>query len=391
MTGIHFSPGMRGVEAYPFEDLDRRVAAAREQGRTPIDFGVGDPREETPLFIRDALVSAIEPTSSYPRAAGLPELRVAIAGWVARRFGASVDPDAEIQPTLGSKEIVFSLAQVLLDPAAGKDLVLATAPGYPIPERGARFAGGDVVRLALTEERGFLPELDTVGDDTWARASILWLNYPNNPTGAVAPLTFLEEAAARCRTHGVLLASDEAYSELWFGGVPPPGVLQIADRTNVLAINTLSKRSSMTGYRSGFVAGDPGVIASLRRLRPASGVTPQTFVQRASVAAWEDEAHVQDTRARYAAKRRVLLDVFARHGVRVAGSEATFYLWVAVPGDRSSLEWALELLEHDLVVAPGSFFGPEGEGFVRMAMVPTQDRCERAAEVLDGVLAEVHA
>src|SRR5262249_1069784 len=285
----------------------------------------------------------------------LPELCAAIAAWVARRFGSSVDPDTEIQPTLGSKEIVFSLAQLLLDPAAGKDLVLATAPGYPIPERGARFAGRDVVRLALAAERGFLPDLAAVGDDTWARGSILWLNYPNNPTGAVAPLTFLEEAADRCRTHGVLLASDEAYSELWFGGAPPPGVLQLADRTNVLAINTLSKRSSMTGYRSGFVAGDPGVISSLRRLRPASGVTPQTFVQRASVAAWEDEAHVEDMRARYAAKRRVLLDVFVRHGVRVAGSEATFYLWVAVPGGRPSLDWALELLEHDLVVAPGSF------------------------------------
>jgi succinyldiaminopimelate transaminase len=391
MTGIHFSRGMRSVEPYPFEDLDRRIAAAREQGRTPIDFGVGDPRDETPAFIRDALVSAIEPTSSYPRAAGLPELRAAIAAWVGRRFGASVDPDAEIQPTLGSKEIVFSLAQLVLDPPAGKDLVLATAPGYPIPERGARFAGGDAVRLPLTEERGFLPDLDAVGEDTWARASILWLNYPNNPTGAVAPLAFLEAAADRCRTHGVLLASDEAYSELWFGSAQPPGVLQLADRTNVLAINTLSKRSSMTGYRSGFVAGDPGVIAALRRLRPASGVTPQTFVQRASVAAWGDEAHVEENRARYAAKRRVLLDVFARHGVHVAGSEATFYLWVAVPGGRPSLDWALELLEHDVVVAPGSFFGPEGEGYVRMAMVPTLDRCERAAEVLDGVLAEVHA
>jgi succinyldiaminopimelate transaminase len=391
MAEIQFSPGMRGIDPYPFEELDRRVRAARDQGRSLIDFGVGDPSEETPSFIRDALVAGIDLTSSYPRAAGLPELRATIARWIVGRFGADVDPDAEIQPTLGSKEIVFSLAQIVLDPAAGKDLVLATAPGYPIPERGARFAGGEVLRLPLREERGFVPDLDAVPDDAWRRASILWINYPNNPTGAIAPLGFLEDAADRCRTHRVLLASDEAYSELWFGEASPASVLQLAERTNVLAINTLSKRSSMTGYRSGFVAGDPRVISALRLLRPSTGVTPQTFVQCASIAAWGDEAHVTENRERYAAKRRVLLDVFDRHGVHVAGSEATFYLWVAVPGGRTSFEWALELLDRDLVVAPGSFFGPEGEGFVRMALVPPLDRCELAAEALDGLLAEVPA
>jgi succinyldiaminopimelate transaminase len=392
MTEIHFSPGMRAVDAYPFEDLDRRVAAAIAEGRAPVDFGVGDPREETPPFIRDALRAAIEPVSSYPRAAGLPELRRAIAAWVERRFGTVLDPDAEIQPLLGSKELVFSLAQVVGDPAAGKDVVLTTAPGYPIPERGARFAGANVVRLPLTERHGFLPDLDAVPDDVWSRAAILWLNYPNNPTGAVAPLEFLRDAAERCRAHRVLLASDEAYSELWFGDGPPAGVLALGDRTNVLAINTLSKRSSMTGYRSGFAAGDARVISALRRLRPATGVTPQIFVQRASIAAWQDESHVERNRDRYAVKRRVLLDVFGRHGIRVAGGEATFYLWVAVPGGRRSLEWAVELLERaDVVVAPGSFFGPEGEGYVRMAMVPALADCERAAEALDGLLAEVRA
>jgi succinyldiaminopimelate transaminase len=392
MTEIHFSPGMRAVDAYPFEELDRRVAAAIAEGRSPVDFGVGDPREETPVFIREALRNAIEPVSSYPRAAGLPELRLAIAAWVARRFGADLDPDAEVQPLLGSKEIVFSLAQLVGDPAAGKDVVLTTAPGYPIPERGAGFAGAEVVRLPLTEDRGFLPDLDAIPDDVWARVAILWLNYPNNPTGAVAPVGFLRDAAERCRAHQVLLASDEAYSELWFGDGPPAGVLELGDRTNVLAINTLSKRSSMTGYRSGFAAGDARVIAALRRLRPATGVTPQLFVQRASIAAWQDERHVEENRERYAAKRAALLDVFSRHGIRVAGSVATFYLWVAVPGGRRSFDWAVELLERaDVVVAPGSFFGPEGEGYVRMAMVPAIADCERAAEALDGLLAEVRA
>jgi succinyldiaminopimelate transaminase len=389
---MHLSPGLRDIEPYPFEELDRRKAEAEEAGRDVIDFGVGDPREVTAPFIRDALREAVEPVSSYPRAAGLPELRRAVAGWVGRRFGADVDPDSQVIPLLGSKEIVFSLAQVLLDPAAGKDTVLVTAPGYAIPERGARFVGGEVRRLPMLESNGFLPDLDAVDDATWARASILWLNYPNNPTGAVAPLDFLRRAADRCRQHDVMLASDEAYSELWFAGGPPASALQVGDLANVLAINTLSKRSSMTGYRSGFAAGDPQLIGALRRLRPSVGVTPQEFVQRASVAAWNDERHVEDTRVRYEDKRRLFLELLERHGVRVAGSVATFYLWVAVPGGRTSLEWALELLERaDIVVAPGSFFGPEGEGYVRIAMVPTLTECERATARLEPLLAEVPA
>lgn len=386
----HLSPGLRAVEPYPFEELDRRKKEALEAGRELLDFGVGDPREETPELVRDALRDAIGPISSYPRGAGLPELRAAIRVWVERRFRVALDPDRQILPLLGSKEIVFSLAQAVLDPPAGKDLVITTAPGYPIPERGARFAGGDVLRLPLTQDRGFLPDLDAVPHEAWERAAILWLNYPNNPTGAVAPLPFLQEAAERCRTHDVLLASDEAYSELWFDGGPPPSALEVGDLTNVVAINTLSKRSSMTGYRSAFLAGDPVLIEALKRLRPSAGVTPQEFVQRASVVAWGDEVHVEGTRARYAAKRRVFLELFARHGIEIAGSVATFYLWVKVPGGRSSYEWALDLLERGgVVVAPGSFFGPEGEGFVRIAMVPTLKECLRAAATLDGLLAEV--
>ena len=386
---VHLSPGIRAVEPYPFEELDRRKAAAIAAGRRVIDLGVGDPREETPAFIRDAFRDAIAPTSSYPRAAGLPELREAIRVWVERRFGVLLEADREILPTLGSKELVFSLAQAMLDPAGGKDTVLVTAPGYTIPERGARFVGGDVVRLPLTETDGFLPVLDAVDEATWDRAAILWVNYPNNPTGAVAPMAFYEAAAERCRAHDVLLASDEAYSELWFGDGPPPGALQLADLTNVVAINTLSKRSSMTGYRSGFAAGDPTLIGALKALRPSVGVTPQEVVQRASVAAWHDETHVEDNRRRYDAKRRVFLELFERRGIEIAGSAATFYLWVKVPGGTPSLEWAVELLDRaGVVVAPGSFFGPEGEGFVRLALVPTLAECREAADAIEGVLAD---
>ncbi len=389
---VHLSPGMRSVEPYPFEELDRRRKQAVDAGRRLIDFGVGDPREETPVAIREAFAEAIEPVSSYPRAAGIPELRRAIAGWAGRRFGVDLDPDAAILPTLGSKEVVFSLPQAVLDPAEGKDLVLVTSPGYPIPERGARYAGGRVLHLPLTEERGFLPDLDALDDATWGHASILWLNYPNNPTGAIAPLGFLRDAADRCRAHDVLLASDEAYSELWFEGEPPASALQVGDLSCVLVLNTLSKRSSMTGYRSGFAAGDSDLIAAFRQLRPSVGVTPQEVVQRASIVAWNDDDHVADNRARYAAKRDVFLRLFARHGIHVAGSVAGLYLWVRLPDARSSEAWALELLERTgVVVAPGAFFGPDGEGYVRMAMVPTLAECEEAAGLLDAALAEVRA
>ena len=385
---VHLSPQIRAVEPYPFEELDRRRAAAAASGRELIDFGVGDPREVTSPAIRAALVEAVGPISSYPRAAGLPELRAAVAAWVDRRFGVAIDPDSQILPTMGSKELVFSLAQAVLDPAGSRDLAIVTAPGYTIPERGARFAGGDVLRLPLRERGAFLPDLSGVDRATWERTAVLWLNYPNNPTGAVAPPSFLREAAALARDHGFLLACDEAYSELWFDE-PPASALQCGDLTNLVVLNTLSKRSSMTGYRSGFAAGDPSLIAALKALRPSVGVTPQEFVQRASIVAWNDEAHVAENRARYTAKREIFLDLFATRGVEVAGSLAGLYLWVAVPGGVPSVTWALDLLDRGgLIVAPGSFFGPEGEGYVRIAMVPTLRECERAAEILAGLLPE---
>jgi acetylornithine aminotransferase len=384
---VHLSPGMRVSEPYPFEELDRRKAEAVAAGRSLIDLGAGDPRDETPAFIREALRDAVPAVSSYPRAAGLPALRQAIAAWVDRRFGVALDPDAQVLPTLGSKEPIFHLTPALLDPDGGKHLVTVTTPGYPVPERGARYVGGDVARLSLTEERAFLPDLDAVDASTWDRTATLWLNYPNNPTGATAPLHVLRAAADRCRAHDVVLASDEAYCELWFEGEPPASALQVGDLANVLAFHTLSKRSSMTGYRSGFVAGDPELIAALRKLRPSTGLTPQEFVQEASIAAWNDEAHVEEMRAGYAHKRKLFLDVLSSHGVRVAGSPATFYLWVAVPAGLTSLDWSLELLDAaDLIVAPGTFFGPDGEGYVRFALVPTLDDCERAAVALDRAL-----
>jgi acetylornithine aminotransferase len=382
---VQLSPVLAATGTYPFvrlEEAKRRLAA---EGVELIDFGKGDPREETDPLIRRALVESIEPLSSYPLAEGLPELREAVAGWCRRRFGVEVDPETEVIPTYGSKEAIFHLAQVLLDRDSDKALVLSTEPGYPVYDRGALFAGADVERLPLLEENGFLPDLDGIDEETWSRTAILWINYPNNPTGAVAPLEFLERLAALAAEHDFLLAADEAYTELWFDE-PPHSALEATDRSRVAVFQTLSKRSSMTGYRSGFVAGSPELIAALRQYRPTVGTAPQEFVQRASVVAWNDEEHVERTREIYRRKREVLLPALGRKGIRVAGSEATMYLWLEVPAGESSEELAARLLEQGLIVSPGTFFGPSGEGYWRLALVPTEAECERAAEILERFL-----
>ena len=375
---VQLSPVLAELADYPFVRLDEWKADAAARGIDLIDFGVGDPREVTPPFIREALLASVGEVSSYPRAPGLPELRRAISGWIDRRFDVRVDPDTELVPTLGSKEAIFSFAQVAL---GDKRLVAIPEPAYPVYERGALFGGGSVVPVPLSERNGWLPDVDSF--DAWDEIAMFWVCYPNNPTGAVAPLELYKDLAERAREHGFLLCSDEAYSELWFDE-PPVSALQVHDRANVVVFNTLSKRSSMTGYRSGFVCAPPEIASALKMFRPSVGTAPQEFVQRASVAAWSDDRHVEDVRALYRRKRETLLPALLEKGLRLAGSEATFYLWVDVDGP--SEPFARRLLESGIVVAPGSFFGPAGEGYVRFALVPTQAECERAAAILRDVL-----
>ncbi len=377
---MRLSPVLAGLRTYPFVRLTEARRRLQAAGVDVIDFGMGEPREQTPAFIREALAAAIDPLSAYPAAEGMPELREAIAAWAGRRFGTPLDPDREVVPTLGSKEAVFHLAQVL----AG-DVVVVPQPAYPVYERGAAFAGKQVVELPLRAEDGFLPDLDAVPAATWARTAILWLNYPNNPTAATAPLDVYERAAAIAREHDVVLASDEAYSEIYFGPDPPVSALQVANRRNVIALNTLSKRSSMPGYRSGFVAGDPEIVSALKRYRPNVGVAPLEMVQRAAVSAWGDEAHVDEVRERYRAKRDVLLPALEALGLRSAGGDATFFLWLDAGPDADAL--AAAWLESGVVVAPGSYFGAAGSGYLRLALVPPLEDCARAAELVTGLRA----
>jgi succinyldiaminopimelate transaminase len=371
------NPTLAEMATYPFVRLELARRELIERGIEVIDFGKGDPNEPTDPLIRQALIDALPERAPYPLAAGLPELREAAASWCRRRFGVELDPATEIVPTYGAKEAIFSLAQILVDPHSDKRIVAYGEPAYPVYERGAMFAGAEVQALPLLRDHAFLPDLDAIDD----RTAIVWVNYPHNPTGAVAPLSFYDELTERAEELDFVIASDEAYTELWFDE-PPPSALQASDRSRVIVFQTLSKRSSMTGYRSGFVAAPPDVIDALKAYRPTVGTAPQEFVQRASVVAWNDERHVEQTRARYAAKREALLPAIEARGWEVVASDAGMYLWLAVQDAEAVVD---ALLGHGLIVSPGTFFGPSGTGYVRIALVPTLEECRRAAAILDSL------
>jgi succinyldiaminopimelate transaminase len=382
---VQVSPVLAAQTVYPFVRLEEAKRRRAETGVRIFDFGMGDPREPADERIKRALVEALDETSGYPAAVGLPELRTAIAEWIRRRFGVDVDPDQELIPTYGSKEAIFSFAQVVVDEATGKDLVLVPEPAYPVYERGALFGRAHVETFPLTAENSFLPDLEALSPSVLERTALVWINYPNNPTGAVAPRDFYKRLAELAAEHEFLVCSDEAYTELWFDE-PPASALEAGDRGRMVVFNTLSKRSSMTGYRSGFVAANGEVIAALRKYRPSVGTAPQTFVQRASIVAWSDEEHVERNRRLYGRKRALLIDLLERKSLRLAASRATMYLWVEVPPGETSESFAERLLDAGVVVAPGSFFGPAGEGYVRFALVPTEEECAAAVEVLDAAL-----
>jgi acetylornithine aminotransferase len=369
------------LQPYAFVRLDEAKARARARGVEVIDFTIGDPKEETPRFVRDRVRETLPDRSSYPPAVGLPALREAIAGWVDRRFGVTLDPNRHLAPANGSKEAVYSIHQALVDPHGDRRIVWIPDPAYPVYEIAARFAGADVRPLPLVPELGFLPDLSALDPDLLDRTALLWTNYPNNPTAATAGAEFFEEALRLAREHGFWLASDEAYSEIYFDQ-PPPSALS-AGLENLIVFQTLSKRSAMTGYRSGFMAGDPELIEMLKRVRPSQGVATPTFIQEAAILAWGEETHVAHLREIYRRKRDLILPVLQRANIDVAPSNATFFLYFRAPQGETSQSFAERMLEAGLAMAPGEMFGETGRGWVRMALVPTEGECARAATILE--------
>jgi succinyldiaminopimelate transaminase len=362
----------------PLAELRNEVARRRSAGEELIDLSIGDPDEPTPEPIRTALHEAVTPVSSYPTAAGQRSTRVSIAGFMARRHGVGLDADTQVLATSGSKEAIFHLPLAFLDPHGPRRTVVWGTPGYPTYARGTRYAGGVDHAVVLEERDGWRLDLASLDPDVLARTAIAWVCYPHNPTGATVDLSYLRDQLAVARAHDILLCSDECYQEVWFD-TPPPSLMEACDGDahGALSLLSLSKRSGMTGYRSGAIVGDATLVASLRRLREDTGTASPDFIQAAARAAWDDETHVAQRRHVFAAKRAVVLDGLQRMGLRWSGSQATFYVWLPSPsGD--DLADAQALLEAGVVVTPGRAFGPAGTGWLRLALVPDVAGCAEA-------------
>jgi acetylornithine aminotransferase len=368
------NPVLGAIRKNLMVELDERRRALAAGGKRLFDFGLGDPREPTPEFVKEALRAGVPDVSQYPSAFGTLALRRAAAAYLHRRFGVTVDPESQVLACAGAKEAIFHLPLAFAgDPARRK--VVIPDPGYPTYEVGARFAGLEPVLVPLTARRRFLLDPEDVGEDVLRQTLLFWVSYPHNPTGAVAPRDYLRRVGDAAREYGFVVASDECYADVYFGA-PPPSMLEVQVE-NVVAIHSCSKRSGMTGYRSGFIAGDPDLVATLRRLRSHPGVASAEFVAPAAIAAWSEDAHAAERREIFRAKRDRFLRFFAEQGLEADASEATLYLWVKVPAGETSGVYARRLLEEGIVVAPGTAFGA-GEGYVRVALVPTLAECEEA-------------
>jgi LL-diaminopimelate aminotransferase len=376
------------LPSYLFADIDRQIENAAAQGADIISFGVGDPDLPTPPHVVDALIEAVRDpaTHRYPSYTGMPEFRAAVAAWYGRRFGVDLDPDTEVQPLVGSKEGIFHLPVAFVDPG---DVALVPDPGYPVYETGTLMAGGVPALLPLTPDNDFLPELTAVPDDVATRARVLWLNYPSNPTAACADLSFFQEAVDFCRANDLLLAHDAAYTEITYDGYVAPSVLQAEGAMDcAVEYHSLSKTYNMTGWRIGWVAGAPQAIEALKRVKTNIDSGIFDAVQRAGIAALTGpDEHLIKTVDRYRHRRDLLCDGLKSMGIVVDPPKGSVYVWAPVPAGYDSKSFAARLLEQaDVVVTPGTGYGPSGEGFVRFSITIPDDRLEEGVERLRGVV-----
>jgi len=383
---MRLNPVFAELGDYPIAQIQMRARDRRDAGLSVIDFSIGDPREPTPTFIVEALRESVPPISQYPTSAGLLELRQAVAGYVLRRFGVEVDPATQVIPTSGAKEAIFNTPFAFINRDAG-DAVIYPTPGYPVYERGSLFAGATVFPIELSGD--FVLRSEMIPDEAWDHARLVWTCSPHNPAGSVSTLEDIAGLYVKAVDSDALLLSDECYSDVYEDAVYPNGpmsALQVAGdgSPGVLSYLSLSKRSGMTGYRSGAIVGDPEAIAALKALRATTGTASPEFVQGAAIAAWSDDAHAAERRAIFSEKRRILKAAFDDLGYETVGSQAGLYLWIRVQDD---MVFTDRLLEEGIVVSPGRFFGPGGEGFIRLALVPTVAECADAADVLRSLLA----
>ena len=365
---------------YLFAELDRKVAERRAQGVDVISLGVGDPDQPTPEHVVAALQeAAADPaTHRYPSYYGMPEFRRVIAQWFAGRFGVELDPDTEVLPLLGSKEGLAHLTFAFVDDGAE---ALVPDPGYPVYETATALAGGTPIALPLTEERRFLPHFDDAAIS--ARTSMVWLNYPSNPTGAVAELSDFERAVEVARERDLLLAHDAAYSEITFDGYVAPSVLQVPDAREVaIEFHSLSKGFNMTGWRVGFAVGSAEAIGALATLKTNLDSGVFDAIQRAGIAALSGpQDHLDGLRAMYQKRRDLVVGTLNRLGWDLEPPLGSIYVWLPTPEGQPSADFAGLLLDRaGVVVAPGRGYGAAGEGYVRISLTVPDDRLAEAMD-----------
>jgi len=377
---MRFSEKLERIPPYLFAEIDRKIAEKREQGIDVISFGVGDPDKPTPQPVVDVMAEeARKPENHrYPSYFGLPSFRRSVAEWFEQRFGVSLDPEREILPVMGSKEGIAHLALAVLDPGA---IALCPEPGYPVYDMGALLAGAEPFYLPLKEGNAFLPELGTVPGQVLRDSRLLWINYPNNPTGAVAPDAFFREAIDFAGSNDILLAHDNAYSEITYDGYVAPSVLSFdgAMETSV-EFHSLSKGYNMTGWRVGFVAGNAGAIEALGTVKTNidSGIfnPVQLAASTALLRAGDD---VERMRVLYEARRDRLVPALKELGWSVEPPLGSIYLWMRVPGGYDSVGFSKYVLDSaGVFFTPGNAYGPSGEGYVRVSLTVPDDRIDEA-------------
>jgi N-succinyldiaminopimelate aminotransferase len=386
------NPLLGKLQPYPFERLRALTRdLTPSPAHRPISLGLGEPRHATPALIEQALTGALSGLSSYPATAGTPALREAIAGWIARRYGARVDPATQLLPVLGSREALFALAQTVVDATRPRATVVCPNPFYQIYEGAALLAGAQTAFANSDPARNFAVDWSAIDAATWSRTQLLYTCSPGNPTGAVMPLDEWRQLFELSDRHGFVIASDECYSEIYFRDEPPLGALQAArelgrdEFRNLIVLTSLSKRSNVPGMRSGFVAGDASVIERFLLYRTYHGSAMSLPVQAASIAAWNDEAHVVANRELYRTKFAQVTPLLA-DVLDVKLPDAAFYLWAGVPGG-DDVAYARGLLaQYNVAVLPGSLLARQahgvnpGAGRIRMALVATVEECLEAAQ-----------
>ncbi|MGH7814831.1 MAG: LL-diaminopimelate aminotransferase [Candidatus Binataceae bacterium] len=370
---------------YLFSELDRLKKEVRQTGVDVISLSIGDPDLPTPVPIVERLRRAAGNPKNhcYPDYEGMPQFRAAASEWMNRRFGRRFDPAREVCALIGSKEGIANFSTALLDPG---DIVLIPDPGYPVYFSGCVFNGGEPYFMALKPENGFVPDFSAIPAAVARRAKLLWLNYPNNPTGATVELSFFENAVKFCLKHGIVLAHDSAYSEIAYGGYRAPSVFEAEGaRECAIEFHSLSKTFSMTGWRVGFAAGNAELIAALGKVKTNVDSGVFQAVQEAAITALEGEAGGKTAEycAIYRERRDLLIGALHAIGLECAVPRATFYVWVKVPRGQTSAAFAGRVLkEAGVAITPGSGFGKGGEGYVRFSLTAPGERLKEAAERL---------